>query len=86
MAAFQYYLQSGKQRKLGWVGDDSHFVFDQKFPGKRRSVRQCVVMMKPVDLLPKLEGEVCAHFHKLTVKRHSSMRNGLFCLPGRMLC
>jgi hypothetical protein len=32
MAAFQFYLQSGKQRKAGWVGDDSHVVFGQKFP------------------------------------------------------
>jgi hypothetical protein len=41
MAAFQFYLQSGKQRKLwrgqvrqvGWVWDDSHIVFSKKFPG-----------------------------------------------------
>jgi hypothetical protein len=27
MAAFQFYLISGKQRKVGWVGEDSHVVF-----------------------------------------------------------
>jgi hypothetical protein len=26
MAAFQLKLQLGKQRKVGWVGDDSHVV------------------------------------------------------------
>jgi hypothetical protein len=26
MAAFQFYIQSGTQRKVGWVGDDSHVV------------------------------------------------------------
>jgi hypothetical protein len=38
-AAFQFYLQSGKQRKVGLVGDDSHVVFDQKFPGEKENVR-----------------------------------------------
>jgi hypothetical protein len=50
MAAFQFYLQSGKQRKVGWVGDYSHVVFGQKIPG----VRQCDVMQQPVLLSPKL--------------------------------
>jgi hypothetical protein len=30
MAAFQFYLQSRKPRKVGWVGDDSHVVFGKK--------------------------------------------------------
>jgi hypothetical protein len=29
MAAFQFYLQFGKQRKVGWVGNNSHAVFGQ---------------------------------------------------------
>jgi hypothetical protein len=29
--AFQFYLQSGKQRKVGW-GGRTYVVFDQKFP------------------------------------------------------
>jgi hypothetical protein len=37
MAAFQLYLQSWKQWKLGWVGDDSRVVFGQKFPGEKGS-------------------------------------------------
>jgi hypothetical protein len=30
MSAYQFYLQSRKQRKVGWVGDDSHVVFGKK--------------------------------------------------------
>jgi hypothetical protein len=29
-AAFQFHLQSGKQREAGWVEDDSHVVFDKR--------------------------------------------------------
>jgi hypothetical protein len=32
MAAFQFYLQPGKQRKVEWVRDDSHVV------GKKKSL------------------------------------------------
>jgi hypothetical protein len=55
MAAFQFYLQLEKQRKVwGWVGNDSHFVFGQKFPGEKGSVIRCVVVMQqPVLLLKK---------------------------------
>jgi hypothetical protein len=36
MAAFQLYVQSGKEREVGWVGgDDSRVVLDNKFPGKK---------------------------------------------------
>jgi hypothetical protein len=34
----------------------------------------------------KVRSEVFAHLHAVAVKRHSSMRNGLFDLPGRSLC
>jgi hypothetical protein len=30
MAAFQFYLQSGKQRKVGWVQDNSRVGFGKK--------------------------------------------------------
>jgi hypothetical protein len=36
MEVFQFYLQSGKQRKIGWVGDDRHVAFGQKFPGEKK--------------------------------------------------
>jgi hypothetical protein len=32
MAAFQLYLQSEKQKEVGWVVDDSDVGFEQKIP------------------------------------------------------
>jgi hypothetical protein len=46
MAAFQFYLKLGKLGKLGWVGNDSHVVFGQQFPGEKGSVIWCVVVMQ----------------------------------------
>jgi hypothetical protein len=52
MAAFQFYLQLGKQ-KSRVSGGISHVVFGKKFPGEDRSVKWCSVMMQqPVHLLP----------------------------------
>jgi hypothetical protein len=54
MAAFQSYLQSGKQKKVGWVRGGSDDVFGHKFPGEKESVKRCVVMVQqPVSLSPK---------------------------------
>jgi hypothetical protein len=36
----------GGNRKVGWVGEDSHVVFGQKLPGEKGSVRRCVLMMQ----------------------------------------
>jgi hypothetical protein len=56
MATFQFCLQSRKQRIEGWMGDDSHVVFGQKFPDEKGSVQLCIVMMQqPVLLSPKFE-------------------------------
>jgi hypothetical protein len=39
MAVSQFCLQSGKQRKVGLVGEDNLVVFGQKFPdGKKKEV------------------------------------------------
>jgi hypothetical protein len=43
MVTFQFYLQSGKQRKSEWAGDDSHVGFGQKFPYEKGSVRRVVM-------------------------------------------
>jgi hypothetical protein len=37
--------------KVGWVGDYSHVVFGQTFPGEKGSVRCCDVMMQQPVLL-----------------------------------
>jgi hypothetical protein len=63
------------------------FVFGQKFPGEKGSVRRCVIVMQqPVLLSPKFGGEVFSYFHAVAVEGQSSMRNWLFGLPGRILC
>jgi hypothetical protein len=33
-------------RKVEWVGDDSHVGFGEKFPGEKGSVRRCVIVMQ----------------------------------------
>jgi hypothetical protein len=38
MAAFQFCLQSGKQKRAGWVGDDSQVVLGQNFLAKKGEV------------------------------------------------
>jgi hypothetical protein len=41
-------------RKVRWVGDDSH-VFGKEFPDEKGSVGQCIaVMQQPVLLSPKV--------------------------------
>jgi hypothetical protein len=71
MMAFQFYLQSGKQRKIGCVGDHSHVVFGQNFPSEKVNVRWCVAS----SFAAKVLGEVFAQFHTVAVKCHSSMQN-----------
>jgi hypothetical protein len=75
MTAFQLYNHSEKQRKVAWVGDDSHVVFGRGFRAEKGSVRRCVVAMQQPDFVAKVRGEVFAHFHKVAVKSHGSMRN-----------
>jgi hypothetical protein len=38
MAAFQFYPQSGREKKVGWVGNNIHVVFGQKFPCEKKEV------------------------------------------------
>jgi hypothetical protein len=48
----------GGNRKIGWVGDNSHVVCSQKFPGWKGSVRWCIVVMQqPVVLSPKFRSK-----------------------------
>jgi hypothetical protein len=64
MVIFQFYLQSEKQIKVGWVGDDSHVAFGQKLPSEKAS-----------SFVTKVWDEVFAHFHEVVIKRYSSMQN-----------
>jgi hypothetical protein len=66
MAAFQFYIQFEKQRKVGWLGDDSHVDFGQKFPCEKESVRQYdVVMQQPILLSPKFGAKFSHIFTQL---------------------
>jgi hypothetical protein len=82
--AFQFYLQSRKLRKVSWVGDDSHAVFDKIFSGEKRKCE--TVRCRDAEdsyFVAKVRGEVFAYFHTVAVKYHSSMSNWLFGLPER---
>jgi hypothetical protein len=41
----------GEQRKVEWVGNKSHVVFGEKFPGEKGGVRWCVIVMQQAVLL-----------------------------------
>jgi hypothetical protein len=68
MAIFQFYLQSEKQRKVGWVGDDSHVAFGKKFPGKKGSDTVCCHDATSISFFAKVRDEVFVHFHAVAVK------------------
>jgi hypothetical protein len=55
MATFQFYLEVGKQRKVGQVGDNSHVVSGQKSTCGKGSVRWCIIMMQEPVLLSGAE-------------------------------
>jgi hypothetical protein len=83
MTAFQFYLRSGKQRKVRWVGDDSHVIFGKKNSlvkkTKCETVRCCDSTAS--CFVVKVRGEVFSHFHPVAVTSRSSMRNWMFGLP-----
>jgi hypothetical protein len=88
MAVFHFYLQLGKQRKVGWVGDGSHVVFSSKNSLMSKSKYETVHCRDATasSFIAEVRGEVFARFHAVALKRHSSMRNWLFGLLGRILC
>jgi hypothetical protein len=45
MLAFQFCLQSGKQRRVGWTEHDSQVVLGDKFLTEKGTVRQCNVLL-----------------------------------------
>jgi hypothetical protein len=66
MAAFQFYLQSGKQWKLGWVRDGSHVDFGQRFPGEKGSERRSVVVMQQPASTPNIA--IIEHFQSKALR------------------
>jgi hypothetical protein len=62
-------------KRVGCVGDDSHVV-------KRGRCRDATAS----SFVATFRAEDVAHFHAVTAKRHSSMWNWLFGLPGWIHC
>jgi hypothetical protein len=56
------------------VGDDSHVVFGQKFPGEKGSEMVHCHDATASSFDAKVWGEVFIHFHAVTMKHHSSMQ------------
>jgi hypothetical protein len=54
-ADFQFLSSIREREKVGWMGDDSYVVFDQKFPGEKGSVtvHYCDATASSLTLLPK---------------------------------
>jgi hypothetical protein len=62
-------------------------LFGKKFPGEKGSVRRFVfVMQQPSSFVAKVRGGIFSNFHTAAVRCHTTMRNWLFGLPGRILC
>jgi hypothetical protein len=81
-----FYLQSGKQTR-GWLGEDSRVIFFIKNdPGEKESEMVPCHYTTATSFVAKFRGEVFAHFHTVTVKRHTV--RGIDCLArqGLILC
>jgi hypothetical protein len=65
--AFQFYLQSEKQGKIGWVRDDNHVVLvrnPQVKDGEMVHWHDATAS----SFVAKVQGKVFAHFHTVTIK------------------
>jgi hypothetical protein len=53
--------------ELGWVGDDSHIAFGEKFPGKKQKCGTVHFLDATASsFAAKVLGEVLAHFQAVT--------------------
>jgi hypothetical protein len=75
MMTFQFYLQPGKERKVGWVGTTVIFFFVKKSLVKRKWEMVRCHNATAISFIDKVLGEVFAHVHAVAIKRHSSMQN-----------
>jgi hypothetical protein len=94
VVAFQFYLQSGKQKswrgpsQVSRVGQEwQSCCFWSKYPWWRRkceTVHYCDA--RASCFVAEVWGEVFANFRAVPIKRHSTRQNWLFGLPRRILC
>jgi hypothetical protein len=59
---------------VGWVRDNSHVVFGQKFSVKKE-VRDHCHNARASSFVTKVHGKVLTHVHAVAIKCQSSMRN-----------
>jgi hypothetical protein len=69
-------------RRVGWVGFDSHVVFGKKLPSWKQAWDSAFPWCNSQFFCHKSSSKVWAHFHPVTAKSLSSMRNWLFFLLG----
>jgi hypothetical protein len=86
LAAFQFHLQSGKDRKVEWVEMTVMLFLVKNSLVKRKCEAVRCRDTTAGSLAAKVRGGVFQHFHAVAVNYHSSMRNWLFGLPGRIIC
>jgi hypothetical protein len=78
------FIFSCGNRKVGLVVDDGQIDFGEHIPLWKRKCETVRCRDAAANsFVIKVRGEVFAHFHAVPVKRHSSVRNWLFGLPGR---
>jgi hypothetical protein len=86
MVSFQFHVQLGKQKKVGWVGKTVMLIWSKISWWKNKCDTVCCRDAAASSLVTKIQGEIFAHFYAVAVICHSSMQNWLFYLLGRILC
>jgi hypothetical protein len=77
---------SRENRQVRWLGTTVMLVLVRNSLVKNKCETVRCRDATASSIAVKDRSEVFAHFHKVAVKRHNSMRNWLFGLPGRILC
>jgi hypothetical protein len=83
--SFSIFFSTEETENLGWVGTTVLLLLAKNYLSKNE-VWDAVLSWKSQFFVNKIRDEVIAHLHTIAVKCHSSMRNWLFGLPGRIVC
>jgi hypothetical protein len=86
IVAFEFYLLSGKPKSRVRGRRKSCFSVKKIQWWKRKCEMVHCHDTTASYFFAKVRGEVFAHFHAVSINRHSSMQNSLFVLSGRILC
>jgi hypothetical protein len=83
MTVFKFYLQSGKQRKVGRMGT-TVMLFLSKIPQWKRKCEMAHCCDATASSFVTIVWGISSHIHGVVLKHHSSMWNWLFGLPERI--